>query len=350
MGEVRGGDGVGVLSTVLPSEEWRRAAGERAGSGAGVHESDQFRDDPPGGGGFTTVPAAPSGLVVAEGLGKLVLGWVDNSHVETGYTIERGPDGSTWGVIDSIPAPATGYDDTTAAMGQTYYYRVKATNDIGASDPSGSANGKVEAPVPGGAGVLTFSDATSSSIRVSWQKATDNVSAQAALQYKVVRSLSDNVQTVGGAEGNGTVVQDWTADIATVNATGLSAGTTYWFNVLARDTAGNISAYTSGSKMTLDGTGSISITITVTSPQNETITFSQVEDIVVAAGSTLMVSISEGFDSYEWMLDGVILPGQTSATVTVDCSPLTLGVHHLTAFVEKSGLLYSKTLRFRIEN
>ena len=199
---------------------------------------------------FTTVPAAPSGLVVAEGLGKLVLGWVDNSHVETGYTIERGPDGSTWGVIDSISAPATGYDDTTAAMGQTYYYRVKATNDLGASDPSGSASGKVEAPVPGGAGVLTFSDATSSSIRVSWQKATDNVSAQAALQYKVVRSLSDNVQTVVDAEANGTVVQDWTADIATVNATGLSAGTTYWFNVLARDTAGNKSAYASNSEST----------------------------------------------------------------------------------------------------
>jgi hypothetical protein len=301
-------------------------------------------------GDFTAVPAAPSGLVVAEGLGRLVLSWVDNSHVETGYTIERGPDGSTWGVIASISAPATSYDDTTAAMGQTYYYQVKATNNLGASDPSGSASGMVKAPVSGGAGVLTFSDVTSSSIRVSWQKAVDNVSAQTALQYKVVRSLSDNVQTVVDAEANGTLVQNWTTDIATASATGLIAGTTYYFNVLARDEANNESAYASNLKMTLDGTGSISITITVTSPQNETITFSQVEDIVVAAGSTLLVAISEGFDSYEWMLDGAILPGQTSATVNFDCTPLTIGVHHLTAFVEKSGLLYSKTLRFRIEN
>jgi hypothetical protein len=206
---------------------------------------------------FSHAPAAPTGLSVSEGLGKLVLHWTDNSHVETGYTVERGTDGITYGVIGSISAPATSYDDTTAAIGQTYYYQVRATNDFGASDPSGSASGKVEAPVPGGGGVLTFGGVTSSSIRVSWQKATDSMSAQTALTYKVVRSLSNNVQTVGDAEANGTVVQDWTADIATANATGLSAETTYYFNVLVRDEAGQKAVYAMRVQSTTAPTGTI---------------------------------------------------------------------------------------------
>jgi hypothetical protein len=94
----------------------------------------------------------------------------------------------------------------------------------------------------------------------------------------------------------------------------------------------------------------LSMSITVTSPQNETITFNQVDDIAVAPSSVLQVTIREGFDSYEWMLDGEILNGQTSAIVTIDCAPIELGVHQLAAFVEKNGQLYSKTLRFRIEN
>ena len=104
-------------------------------------------------------------------------------------------------------------------------------------------NGKFESPIPGGSGVLTFGAVTSSSITVSWQLATDNVSAQSALSYEVVYSLSNNVQTAGAAQGNGTVVQDWTQNISTVNATGLSSGTPYYFNVLVKDGAGNTSAY-----------------------------------------------------------------------------------------------------------
>ena len=112
------------------------------------------------------------------------------------------------------------------------------------------ATGKVQAPIPGGSGVLAFGAVTSSSMSVSWQKATDNVSAPSALAYKVVYSLSNKVQTAVDAQANGTVVQDWTLDVATVNATGLSSGTTYYFNVLVKDGAGNISAYTSGSQST----------------------------------------------------------------------------------------------------
>jgi hypothetical protein len=70
---------------------------------------------------FSHAPTAPSGFAVAEGLGKLGLSWVYNSHVETGYTIERGINGTSYEAITTVSAPATSDNDATATMGQTYY-------------------------------------------------------------------------------------------------------------------------------------------------------------------------------------------------------------------------------------
>lgn len=97
-------------------------------------------------------------------------------------------------------------------------------------------------------------------------------------------------------------------------------------------------------------TGSPLMVITVTSPQNESMTFSQADDIVVAPGAVLHVGISESFDSYAWAVDGVLLAAQASATADIDCTDLALGVHHVSAFVTLRGKSYAKTLRFRIEN
>jgi hypothetical protein len=94
----------------------------------------------------------------------------------------------------------------------------------------------------------------------------------------------------------------------------------------------------------------VDISIVTTSPQNETITFSQADDVAVAAGSAVNVTVAETFDSYEWLLDGATLAGETPATVSIDTTVLTTGVHHLSAFVDENGRFYSRTLRFRIEN
>ncbi len=99
-------------------------------------------------------------------------------------------------------------------------------------------------------------------------------------------------------------------------------------------------------------TGSIKsrVTITVTSPQNAQITFSQADAVVVAPDATLTVTIAQGFDSYAWLLDGVALTGQTSATATIDCTSLELGPHHVTAFVMLQGNLFSKSLQFSVQD
>jgi hypothetical protein len=100
----------------------------------------------------------------------------------------------------------------------------------------------------------------------------------------------------------------------------------------------------------LAGCVPVSVTVIVTSPQDEIITFNQADDIVVPSGSVLSVSIGEEFDSYEWMLDGAVLSGQTSADVTIDCLLLEPGAHHLSVFVRNDDRLYSKSLRFTNEN
>ncbi len=83
---------------------------------------------------------APSGLVAAPLPGAVRLDW-NASHGATGYQVYRGtasgsyaadPVGSTTG--------ATTYTDTGLTAGVPYYYVVKATNSLGASDPSNEAS------------------------------------------------------------------------------------------------------------------------------------------------------------------------------------------------------------------
>jgi hypothetical protein len=111
------------------------------------------------------------------------------------------------------------------------------------------------APVPGSSGTITSSAIGNQSATLTWTKATDNASAQSALQYEVRRSSSNNIASVANAESNGAIVQAYTTDINSFNATGLSPATTYYFNVIARDAAGNKAVYATRSVTTLaDGT------------------------------------------------------------------------------------------------
>ncbi len=60
----------------------------------------------------------------------------------------------------------------------------------------------------------------------------------------VYYSTSNNLNTVANIEANGTAVGTYTTDIATKNITALSGSTTYFFNVIVRDEAGNKAVYT----------------------------------------------------------------------------------------------------------
>jgi hypothetical protein len=78
---------------------------------------------------------------------------------------------------------------------------------------------------------------------LKWTKAGDAVSAEHELKYCIYRSTGNNIGTVAECEANGTLI-DTGFDLISCVSTGLIADTTYYFNVVVADKAGNKAAYT----------------------------------------------------------------------------------------------------------
>jgi hypothetical protein len=107
----------------------------------------------------------------------------------------------------------------------------------------------IDTTSPGLSSAVLSTSATATSIIVSWTKASDVVSPQSKLTYKVYSSTQNNlttlstIDTLGKFEGSGT-------DISTYTIDGLLPSTTYYINVLVHDEAGNKTLYTTKSQTT----------------------------------------------------------------------------------------------------
>jgi hypothetical protein len=159
-------------------------------------------------------------------------------------------------------------------------------------------------PVPGNAGTIVFTDITADEVKVVWTEAADTRTSQDQLEYKVVYSTALDIETPEKAESNGVVLTDWTADIAAATATGLSSGTTYFFNVIVRDEDGNKEVYVPAS---VD---------TTTDPQPYLI----------------MADFSETL--YKILTDG------SSSTVLLDDSTVQIGTPTGVAVEQENGVVY----------
>jgi hypothetical protein len=118
-------------------------------------------------------------------------------------------------------------------------------NESNVTNPSSNDN----APTAGNAGLITPSDLSSSSIKLLWSRATDNITIQSDLRYRVYRSNTNNINTVVDAEANGTLVVDWTADLTSVTVVSLQPRRTYYFNVIVMDEDGYRTSYNTVSAM-----------------------------------------------------------------------------------------------------
>jgi hypothetical protein len=105
-------------------------------------------------------------------------------------------------------------------------------------------------PVAGGGGAISIFSITHNSLNLSWEAATDDVTGQENLQYKVVFAEENNIGTAFEAEEYGTTVKGWTANLTSTEVSGLSADTTYYFNIIVRDQAGNMEVYDTTSQTT----------------------------------------------------------------------------------------------------
>lgn len=97
-------------------------------------------------------PTTPSSLTATATSPTLIgLAWTDSADDQLGYEIDRSTDGTNFSKVAIVGAATTSYTDSGLAGSTTYYYRVSAINDGGASGYV-TANATTPAPPTIGSG------------------------------------------------------------------------------------------------------------------------------------------------------------------------------------------------------
>ncbi len=174
-----------------------------------------------GGSADTSPPTAPASLTAtATGPTTVTLSWqasTDNVGV-TAYTVYRGTT-----AIATVSGSTTSYTDSGLTPGTAYSYTVTASDGAGnVSPPSNQASATTQADTtsPSPPGTPATTSVTSSQVGLSWTASTDNVGVVA---YRVVR--------------NGSVIASVSG--TTYTDTTVSPSTTYTYQIVAYDAAGN---------------------------------------------------------------------------------------------------------------
>jgi Galactose oxidase-like, Early set domain/Fibronectin type III domain len=184
--------------------------------------------------GATTIPrppTAPTSLVAtAASSSQIHLTWTDNSANESGFTIERSLDGTTFAMLVSVAANVTSYTHSGLTAGTTYYYRVYATGSGGNSDYSNRAQATtpvVIATLPAAPSNPMVVPLSTSMINLTW---LDNSANETG--FVIERSSGGSAfLPIGTVGANVTVFIDGIV-------TPLTAGTTYSYRIRAQNAYG----------------------------------------------------------------------------------------------------------------
>jgi chitodextrinase len=95
---------------------------------------------------------------------------------------------------------------------------------------------------------------TADSLILNWTKGTDNITVEGDLQYAVYMSYFNNMNTLADTLSNGIKIKDFARNISVVTVDKLQPVTTYYFNIVVRDSFGNMSTYNTVSAQTLTDT------------------------------------------------------------------------------------------------
>ncbi|MDI6787690.1 MAG: fibronectin type III domain-containing protein, partial [Planctomycetota bacterium] len=178
-----------------------------------------------------SVPIAPSSLTaIAVSQSQLNLSWVDNSNNEQGFKVERSPDGVAYTLRSTFNANVTLFNDTGLTASTTYYYRVYGFNTGGNSSYSDAVSQTTYAPplaTPISPSGLVVTTVSLSQINLTWTDNSDN-----EVGFKIERK-----EGIGGTYAQ---IDTVTTGITSYsNTSGLSANTTYYYQVRAYNTQGN---------------------------------------------------------------------------------------------------------------
>ncbi|MCU0664836.1 MAG: hypothetical protein MUC50_21245 [Myxococcota bacterium] len=124
-----------------------------------------------------------------------------------------------------------------------------STSEETDSDSSSASQNPTDPPIPGNGGTITITAVTADALTLAWDKASDDHTPQSNLEYKVVSSLSSNLDTLEGAQA-GTPIRDWSKNIDTVDVSRLQPACAYYFNILVRDSFGNETVYNMATETT----------------------------------------------------------------------------------------------------
>jgi hypothetical protein len=94
------------------------------------------------------IPAMPLRLAaISAGTNDITVAWLNDADNEDGFLVERSSDGVSWQALATTGPNVTNFVDATAALGQKYYYRARATNSAGVSPVSNVAAATRTLPV-----------------------------------------------------------------------------------------------------------------------------------------------------------------------------------------------------------
>ena len=185
------------------------------------------------------LPAAPINLnAFAASQTRIDLLWTDTSTDETGFKIERSPDGATgWTQIDTVGAGVTSYANTGLSCGTSYSYRVRAYNARGDSAYTNVANATTVAcsvcEIPAAPTNLSAAATSPTQVVLTW---TDNSANESGFRIYRVKAGRGSAQSIGSASWP--MVGTVGANVTTFTDTNLTGNTMYLYYVSAYNGCG----------------------------------------------------------------------------------------------------------------
>lgn len=168
---------------------------------------------------------------------SIAITWVDKATGETGYVIERKPDGGSYVQVASLPQNATSFTDAGLVEGTKYFYKIKAINTIPAESRPVEISVTTLLNAPGNLSASAISD---TNVLLAW----------------VDFSSAENGFKIERKEGNGNFSELATVgpNVSSYNDLSVNSTTRYHYRVRAFNAAG-FSAYSNEISIRTGGGG-----------------------------------------------------------------------------------------------
>ena len=169
-------------------------------------------------------PSAPTGLKAVAGDHAVALTW-NAVNGATSYRLYRGTAAGAESLFQSgLSSPS--FTDNNVNNGTTYFYKVSAVNAGGEGPLSSEVSATPQVVPPAAPTNLSAAVVSTSQINLTW---SDNSSNESGF---IVERATDSTFT------SGLTAVNRGANATSYNATGLAAGTKYWFRVRATNGGG----------------------------------------------------------------------------------------------------------------